>query len=512
MATLFLARRSGAAGFSRHVAIKVVHPHLAEDPSFIRMFVDEALLSARIQHPNVVHVEELGEDKGTYFLVMELVNGSALSTLLGTLARQDRRLAPELAVHIAMKVADGLDAAHELLDDRGERLGVVHRDVSPQNVLLSATGHVKLIDFGIAKAAGQGRRTETGSLKGKVRYMSPEQAFGQPIDRRTDIYALAIVLWEMLTMQRMFKGTNDLALLDEVRNPKLLAPSAYSPELPEALDRVLLGALSRDRELRPRTAREFRIQLQEAMPQAASVGEERLGDVVRAVLGEHIEMRRLTYPESVTGLDVRKLASGSDLARNEILRTMTVSAPGARYASDHEVSEPRVAAAMASSVGVVPGATPADARPSTARWLALGGAAVALTSLTTAALVYLATRPAPEPTVTSLSTAPAAAQLAEVGSVPSTPIVEDDAGVRAVHAELGAGAEGPEGQGVDGAEADPTARSPETAPQGRSSHTRPRHPGATRPPVNAPSEPSMTDDDGIRRIRSGGVTIYDDEF
>ncbi|MBN8611590.1 MAG: serine/threonine protein kinase [Deltaproteobacteria bacterium] len=499
MATLFLARRSGAAGFSRHVAVKVVHPHLAEDPSFIRMFVDEALLSARIHHPNVVHVEELGEEKGTYFLVMEYVHGSALSTMLGTLARQDRRLAPELAVHVAMKVADGLDAAHELLDDKGQRLGVVHRDVSPQNVLLSAAGHVKLIDFGIAKAAGQGRRTETGSLKGKVRYMSPEQAFGRNIDRRTDIYALAIVLWEMLTMQRMFKGTNDLALLDEVRNPKIVPPSTFSPEIPAALDQVLLAALSRDSEQRPRTARDFRRMLQEAYPEASAVGEERLGEVVRAVLGEHIEMRRITLPESVTGLNVRNLEKKSDLARSEILRTMTVSAPGARYAVDHEVSEPRLPAAVMQAVS--PGATPTEARPSAARWLAIGGAVVAFSSVTTAGIVYVVSQPASEPTVTQL--APLAPPVAgtpptTATSIPTTPttVLVEDAGVT-----------------VASTPDDPR----EGERHGTHGHRRdPRDQGTSMTSMVVTTVrddgPPPDEDDGVMRIRTGGVTIYDDEF
>jgi eukaryotic-like serine/threonine-protein kinase len=172
MATLFLGRRRGASGFAKHVAIKVIHPHLAEDPAFVRMFVDEALLSARIQHPNVVHVEELKRRDGKYFLVMEYVHGVALVQLLRTLGRKGRRLAPDLAVQIAARIADGLHAAHETRDPDGQTAGVVHRDVSPQNVLLAWAGHVKLIDFGVAKAHGRATHTIGGSLKGKVRYMS----------------------------------------------------------------------------------------------------------------------------------------------------------------------------------------------------------------------------------------------------------------------------------------------------------------------------------------------------
>lgn len=332
MATLFLARRLGAAGFARHVAIKVVHPHLASDDHFIRMFVDEALLSSKIQHPNVVHVEELGEENGTYFLVMEYVHGSSLSTLLGALAELERSLNPRVAVHIALKLAEGLHVAHELRDDKGQPLHVVHRDVSPQNVLVSSAGHVKLIDFGIAKASDRGKRTETGSLKGKIRYMSPEQAFGRAIDRRTDIYALGIVLWELLTMRRLFSGPNELAILDVVRNPRVPPPSRFAPHIPPALDAAVLRALAKDPDQRPPSALEWRRMLLEALPEAALVEPSELSEMVAAVLGDHIDERQKQLPESV--VDLKPVPS--DFAKNDVLRTMTVSAPGARY--DDEAS------------------------------------------------------------------------------------------------------------------------------------------------------------------------------
>ena len=342
MATLFLARRGGAAGFSRHVAIKVVHPHLAEDQGFIRMFIDEALLSARIQHPNVVHVEELGEDNGTYFLAMEYVHGSALSTLLGSLAKLERRLSPDLAVWIAMRLADGLHAAHELRGDAGEPLGVVHRDVSPQNVILSMTGHVKLIDFGIAKASSSSaKKTETGSLKGKLRYMAPEQAYGAAVDRRTDIYALGIVLWEMLTMHRMFTGANDLQILDQVRAPKIQAPSQLAVDVSPALDRVVLSALAADPALRPQTAQDFRRMLGEAVPAANNVDAGRVSEVLEAVLGERLEARRAALPESLSGVALPKtdaVPEEKSMKRDMKLRTMTLSAPGAHYHADQDIS------------------------------------------------------------------------------------------------------------------------------------------------------------------------------
>src|SRR5262249_46281106 len=161
---------------------------------------------------NVVHVEELGEADGTYYLVMEHVVGASLADVLTEFARTGRRMPVETAVAVAMEVAQGLHAAHETTDDHGASLGLVHRDVSPQNVLLSTSGYVKLIDFGIAKARGFGERTRTGTIRGKLSYMAPEQAFRRPLDRRADIYALGVLLWEMLVGRKLFEAEDDCAL------------------------------------------------------------------------------------------------------------------------------------------------------------------------------------------------------------------------------------------------------------------------------------------------------------
>ncbi len=346
MATLFLGRRGGAAGFSRHVAIKVVHPHLGRDSSFVRMFVDEAKLSARINHPNVVHVEELGEADGTHFLVMEYVHGCSLSDMLKALSRIGRKMAPNLSVWLAMKVLEGLHAAHELRDGERELLNVVHRDVSPQNVLIAQTGNVKLIDFGIAKARGRQQQTATGALKGKLSYMPPEQAYGQPLDRRADIYALGIVLWEMLTMRRLFKSDNDLAMIDEVRNPRVSPPSAYSPEIPPALDAAVMWALTPDKDGRPATALELRRRLAEAAPEALALDVGHMAEVVEAIMGQELEARRRELPESLTGVSrdiplahepTRK--AKSPRMREDVMREMTMSAPGSTLYTDEASDE-----------------------------------------------------------------------------------------------------------------------------------------------------------------------------
>jgi serine/threonine protein kinase len=299
MATLFLARRLGAAGFARPVAIKLVHPELANDDQFRQMFLDEALLSSRIQHPNVVHVEELGEHEGAHYLVMEFVHGCSLAQLTRALITRGRRLSPAFAARIAMHVAEALHAAHETRDERGRLLQVVHRDVSPENILIAYAGHVKLIDFGIAKAFGRKHKTQEGLLKGKFRYMAPEQAFTKPIDRRTDLYQLGIVLWEMLTQRRLFDGENDIALLQQVRDPKIVPPSAKVDRIPPALDAVVMAALAKDPARRPPDAQTLARSLAKAVPQVHDVDSGALSALVMNVMQEHRQREQATYPPGV---------------------------------------------------------------------------------------------------------------------------------------------------------------------------------------------------------------------
>ena len=302
MATLYLGRRAGMGGFAKHVAIKLIHPHLAKDEKFVGMFLDEARLSARIEHPNVVHVHDLGEDDGMYFMVMEYVNGCSLAQLLRALAERRRKLSTELATWIAMRVAAGLDAAHDITDERGRPLEVVHRDVSPQNVLIAYKGYVKLIDFGIAKARGRTQNTNTGLLKGKLRYMSPEQASGKPIDRRTDVYALGVMLWEMLTMRKLFDAENELLLLDQVRAPEIVPPIEIAPEIPEALSAAVMHALAHDPDERPSSAHDLGQELARAVPGALAIDTPQLSTLVRTILASDIDVERRHLPDSLSGV------------------------------------------------------------------------------------------------------------------------------------------------------------------------------------------------------------------
>ncbi len=251
MAELYRARRSGVEGFQKIVAIKKILPHLADNDEFITMFADEAKLAAQLNHPNIVHIFDLGKiEAGGYFIAMEYVDGRDLKAILQSAREVGTPLPAPLAVSIASKVASALDYAHRRRDAEGRDLSLVHRDVSPQNILISYEGDIKLCDFGIAKAARKASQTQSGALKGKVQYMSPEQAWGKPLDRRSDIFSLGAVLFEMLTEQKLFRGDSDLTVLEKVRAAQVVAPSSVNPEVPKNLDAIVLKALAREPEER----------------------------------------------------------------------------------------------------------------------------------------------------------------------------------------------------------------------------------------------------------------------
>jgi serine/threonine-protein kinase len=214
MATVYLGRARGKAGFEKRVAVKVIHPHLANEPDLVGMFLDEARIAADIHHPHVVETLDLGEDDGVYFMVMEFIEGETLSALMRAMAPATLPLA--LALQVVADACEGLNAAHSLRDAQGKERNLVHRDVSPQNLMLSMDGWVKVADFGIMKAAGKTSHTRPGELRGKLAYMSPEQARGNGVDHRTDLFALGVITWELCTGERLFSGDTDAATLEKV--------------------------------------------------------------------------------------------------------------------------------------------------------------------------------------------------------------------------------------------------------------------------------------------------------
>ena len=271
MGSLWIGRRSGVGGFAKHVAIKVIHPHLGDNEDFVRMFLDEARLTARIAHPNVIQVFDVGLDDGVYFMVMELVPGCSLADVTRVVGERGRRLRPELAIAIVRELTLGLHAAHELRGETGVPLGLVHRDVSPDNVLLGTHGAVKLIDFGIAKAAERLHETRQPTLKGKLRYLAPEQLSGT-VDRRTDVFALGVVLWELLAGQRLYEGASDAEILDRVRDPALPPPSSLVPEAGPAMDRLVASLTAAHPDARPATAADAARLVLQALPSSGALG------------------------------------------------------------------------------------------------------------------------------------------------------------------------------------------------------------------------------------------------
>jgi len=247
MAQVYKARMLGLEGFQKTVAIKRILPHLTNNEEFVNMFVDEAKLAAQLNHPNIIHIYDLGKIEHSHFIAMEYIEGRDLRSLLDQCRNRSVGIPVPLALYIANLLASALDYAHKKRDFDNRDLGLVHRDVSPQNVLISSVGEIKLCDFGIAKAASKASHTRAGALKGKLQYMSPEQAWGKDIDHRSDVFSLGLVLYEMLTTHKVFAGESELSILEQVRNPEVAAPSALVPAIPAEVDRIVLKALNPER-------------------------------------------------------------------------------------------------------------------------------------------------------------------------------------------------------------------------------------------------------------------------
>lgn len=294
MASVLLARLDGFGGFRKWVAIKVIHPELLNDRDSVEMFFDEARTAARITHNNVVQVFDLGEENGSYWLAMEYLHGQPLRSILEeTLAQQLNPISPLLALKIISEAAEGLHAAHELTDEEGTFLNVVHRDVSPHNIFVSYDGQVKVMDFGVAKVADRLVATRKGTIKGKLAYMSPEQAMGGDVDRRTDVFALGVVLWELLTNKRLFRASTDMDTLDRVRRVEAPKVSQIISDCPLGLDAILQKALAKDRDKRFATARDLSIALQECLFEAQTfVSIESVSDYMHELFVERIIERQ----------------------------------------------------------------------------------------------------------------------------------------------------------------------------------------------------------------------------
>jgi serine/threonine-protein kinase len=315
MASVYLARSEGSAGFQKLVALKCIHPHLAQEKGYVDMFLDEARIASSITHPNVCSVFDCGEADGEYFIAMEYLMGEPLSRVhRRVLANANERRSPLQPARMAAIIAqacEGLHAAHELKDAHGEPLHVVHRDVSAENLFVTYDGTTRVVDFGIAHARKRLHHTEAGQVKGTFPYMAPEQMTAAAVDRRVDVWALGAVLWELLTHRRLFLRDTDVNTMYAVLSSEVEPPSKFSPDIPEELEAIVLKALQRNPEERWQTTREMGKALRRVLAQQGEpVGPAELADWM-ATLFPNGEVRKRRLMEIAHTDEGRPLISDS---------------------------------------------------------------------------------------------------------------------------------------------------------------------------------------------------------
>jgi serine/threonine-protein kinase len=344
MASVHLARFDGPGGFQKWVAIKRIHPHLVEDDQFVDMFLDEARIAARINHANVATVFDLGKDENTYWICMEYLHGEPLREIMRRIEETNGRIPFHIAARICADAAEGLHAAHELRGRNGQLLNLVHRDVTPHNLFVTYEGYTKVVDFGIAKVVDRLASTRAGTLKGKLAYMSPEQVRGQEVDRRTDLFALGVVLWELTTNRRLFRMDTDLDTLEKVQACVVPLPSTMATGYPTELEVVVMKALAQRREDRYQSARELSRALQRfLMTQGTLVGPEDVGDYVKELFRDRVGSREryLEWAAEVTSaVDVDELRKQQQNAESNQPSLLHTAAPS----SSSAVGEPHAKA------------------------------------------------------------------------------------------------------------------------------------------------------------------------
>lgn len=377
MAQVFLGRQVSPAPFSRIVAVKKLHGALATDSRMVQMLLDEARIASRVRHPALVPVSDVVVEPEAVYLVMDFVLGEALSALLEKAQRSQRSLPPPVVSAVMGGVLRGLHAAHEARDAKGDPLGIIHRDVSPQNVLVGADGYARLLDFGVARARGRTQGTFMGEVKGKTCYMAPEYLRGHDVDRRADVFAAGVVCWEMLCGRRLFDGGDDRAVFKAVLEDEVAPPGRVNPELSESVDPVVMKALERSPEARFATALQFVQELEEALPPASP---EAVAGWVRALARESLQAR----VQMIRELEARPLPS---LDRADPTATTVVADLGA---TRRETTDPRMKKPTRDTLRIIR-APMAPKSKGTLAAAALGGALLALV------LGQLLRPPAPKP-------------------------------------------------------------------------------------------------------------------
>ncbi len=338
MAEVFKAITVGVSGFQKILAIKRVLPNVAEDDEFIKMFVDEANIAGQLHHANIAQIYDLGVVNDAYFIALEYVEGKDLRAIFDRQKKTRKRLPVEMALFIAAEILGGLDYAHRKTDATQQPLNIVHRDVSPPNILLSHEGEVKLIDFGIAKAARKISKTQAGILKGKFGYMSPEQVRGLPIDGRSDVFSVGIVLYEMLAARRLFVGDTDFATLEKVRGMEITPPSHYNDQIPPEVDAMVMRALERDMNKRYASALDMQHDLQRYLYKQETIFTQH---ALSAWMKENFKQdldRATQLVEKVEKLDFNHL--GIDLAALEQASVRSLRTESVAPREKSEIEEP----------------------------------------------------------------------------------------------------------------------------------------------------------------------------
>jgi serine/threonine-protein kinase len=338
MATVHFGRLLGPVGFSRTVAIKRLHPQYAKDPEFVAMFLDEARLAARIQHPNVVATLDVVALEEELLLVMDYIRGEAFSRVLRAARKKGIEPPVSFVAAIVCGMLHGLHAAHEVTDERGQPLRVVHRDVSPQNVLVGVDGVPRLLDFGVAKAGARVQVTKDGQVKGKLSYMSPEQLTGQPVDRRADLFAAGVLLWEALAGKRLFLADDTQEIIRRIVDLPVPAPSLLNPAVPPAFDKIVARALEKDPNARYSTAREFAVALEHGVD---IMNAREVGEWVEEIAGDVLELREQALAELESYSSVTELSPATGEEGIDVNLLVRNTAAAARAASSRPLPPPR---------------------------------------------------------------------------------------------------------------------------------------------------------------------------
>ncbi len=293
MAEVFLARQEGLEGFEKTICIKRIRPHLSSQPNFVQMFLNEAKLAAQLNHPNIVQIYDLGRVNDSYFIAMEYISGRDMSRIIPKAEKAGIPFPMIYALRIASNVCEGLYFAHTKGDAYGNPLNIVHRDITPENILVSFSGTVKIVDFGIAKANTQLEQTRAGEIKGKLSYMSPEQCMGHQLDARSDIFSFGSVIYEWVTGYKLFTGENEMAILKSIIDGKIYPPSYFKEDVPEAVERILMKALDKDKTKRYQSAWEMQFDIDTYLASSEFTPSNiHLSNFLKQIFGDEIEREK----------------------------------------------------------------------------------------------------------------------------------------------------------------------------------------------------------------------------